>query len=669
MEKVWKPVPDVEELKYHGTPEKPDIKIFVSHRIDLDSETIDNPLYIPVRCGAVYDERENVTMLGDDTGDNISEKRNSFCELTVQYWAWKNVKADYYGLCHYRRFIGLSDRYDGYIDDHGQLIEPRHLNKLIAREYGLSVSNKISSIYKYDAIGIIPADVKKIPTLTGTHETIFDFWSKGCINLVEDSVINMVIELIKVRQPEYYETAKAYLRQNKHRGYNIFILKKELFFRLCEFEFDILFCLEKKINCENYSEQMMRTPGYIGEVLSAIFLYKIEHEYEYRFVSKQLICFENCALLKKDENLNPAFNYNNIPIFFVCSEYYVPYLSVCLDSMMNHCSSENNYDIIILSKDISEVNKNKLNESVNKMNFKIRFFDPTNIIPETIFHVNLGYSSLPFYKLFIPWIFPFYDKAIVLDSDLLINMDIEKLFKIDFDNYFIAAVKDIVFQGLLNGKEYGWKDYAKNTLKLKEPYNYINAGVLVMNLASIRKSLKKEEIIKVVKKEELILADQDLINICFEKKILFLDARWNYFIKSNQWVTDCINLASKKDLEAYKAAQSNAAIFHFANNPKPWNVLTVPGGSNWWVTARAGLYYEELLIRLMDYHVQSFQSIMPIDNRSSARRLADKIMPVGTRRRKFAKWILPKGSLRWKICKQIYYIFEPKYRPKKMKVN
>lgn len=31
----------------------PDIKIFVSHRIDQDSITIDNPLYIPVRCGAV----------------------------------------------------------------------------------------------------------------------------------------------------------------------------------------------------------------------------------------------------------------------------------------------------------------------------------------------------------------------------------------------------------------------------------------------------------------------------------------------------------------------------------------------------------------------------------------------------------------------------------------
>ena len=107
-ERQYRPLPDVECLKYHGTPDKPDIKIFVSHRIDLDSETIDNPLYIPVRCGAVYDEREGVTMLGDNTGENISEKRMKFCEYTVMYWAWKNIKADYYGLCHYRRYLSFT---------------------------------------------------------------------------------------------------------------------------------------------------------------------------------------------------------------------------------------------------------------------------------------------------------------------------------------------------------------------------------------------------------------------------------------------------------------------------------------------------------------------------------------------------------------------------------
>ena len=36
------------------------IAIFVSHRIDLKSMVIDNPLYVPVRCGAALDENDEV---------------------------------------------------------------------------------------------------------------------------------------------------------------------------------------------------------------------------------------------------------------------------------------------------------------------------------------------------------------------------------------------------------------------------------------------------------------------------------------------------------------------------------------------------------------------------------------------------------------------------------
>ena len=41
-----------------------DIKIFVSHRIDLDSKVLDNPLFIPVRCGAVFDKRKKYFNVG-----------------------------------------------------------------------------------------------------------------------------------------------------------------------------------------------------------------------------------------------------------------------------------------------------------------------------------------------------------------------------------------------------------------------------------------------------------------------------------------------------------------------------------------------------------------------------------------------------------------------------
>ena len=72
-----------------GNETKPVIKIFVSHRTDQVSEIIDNPLYVNVRCGAVYDKRnpeEYGYILGDDTGDNISEKKYKYSEMTVQLY-------------------------------------------------------------------------------------------------------------------------------------------------------------------------------------------------------------------------------------------------------------------------------------------------------------------------------------------------------------------------------------------------------------------------------------------------------------------------------------------------------------------------------------------------------------------------------------------------------
>ena len=48
-------------------------------------------------------------MLHDDEGENISDKNPMYCELTAQYWAWKNLDADYYGFCHYRRYFNFSD--------------------------------------------------------------------------------------------------------------------------------------------------------------------------------------------------------------------------------------------------------------------------------------------------------------------------------------------------------------------------------------------------------------------------------------------------------------------------------------------------------------------------------------------------------------------------------
>ena len=50
-----------------------DIKIYVSERIDQKAELIDNQLFVPIRCGAVFDKRSDENMLGDYTWDNITD--------------------------------------------------------------------------------------------------------------------------------------------------------------------------------------------------------------------------------------------------------------------------------------------------------------------------------------------------------------------------------------------------------------------------------------------------------------------------------------------------------------------------------------------------------------------------------------------------------------------
>ena len=60
----------------------------------------EDKMYLPVHVGA--EGKDSIGYKGDNTKDNISEKNPFFCELTGLYWAWKNLKADYIGIAHYR---------------------------------------------------------------------------------------------------------------------------------------------------------------------------------------------------------------------------------------------------------------------------------------------------------------------------------------------------------------------------------------------------------------------------------------------------------------------------------------------------------------------------------------------------------------------------------------
>lgn len=287
-----------------------DIKIFVSHRIDIESELIDNPLYYPVRCGAVFDSDPPLNDIpGDDSGDNISDRRMSFCEFTVQYWAWKNMDCDYYGLCHYRRYLSFSPR--TYKSDCYSIVHRAMLDPAEKKRFGLLDSRKMERmIRQYDMLVNIPGFCEKIPTPLGPKKTVREMWEAHDNVFFEKSVIDKMFGLIEELSPEYLDSANEYFSGHLHRGFNCYVMKKELFSRLCEFQFPIMFELEKQIDTTGYTQTMGRTIGFVGEMLYGIFVYHILKTENVKCRELQLVFFKNTDKIKNRADLMGRYIWN-----------------------------------------------------------------------------------------------------------------------------------------------------------------------------------------------------------------------------------------------------------------------------------------------------------------------------------------------------------------------
>lgn len=266
------------------------VDLFVSMRTDINSKTINNPLYFPVLCGSIL-HQENKKFARDDIGENISVKKNYYSELTVQYWAWNNVESDYYGLCHYRRYLSFTDK-KYKINSHSHIVEPMLTRKSIKRHRLDDSQTMLKEIEKCDAIFPHAADVCHIPTPDGLKKTVRELWEAHDNVFIHKADLDILLDVIQDFYPEYVIAAKDYLSGTQHIGYNCFIMCRRLFFEMCQFQFDILFELEKKLDLKNYLGNTKRTLGYMGEILFGIYASTLLKSDTERIITRPLVYFE-----------------------------------------------------------------------------------------------------------------------------------------------------------------------------------------------------------------------------------------------------------------------------------------------------------------------------------------------------------------------------------------
>lgn len=266
------------------------IKCFVSMRTDMKNvKIVDNSLYIPVYCGAELGAEKNTKIIGDNTGDNISKQKDFLSEFTVQYWAWKNVKADYYGLCHYRRYLAFRM-------PHGVLKESEihyripYLNDFFLNRLGL-LNEEIqrSEIEKYDVLVNESADVRCIINRYGKQKTVYSHWKIVANNMLDTNYIDYMMKVIEQKRSDIYISACHYMYGVQHRGFNCYWMKAEIFYAMNEFQFEILEGVAEYAQKNQVPLYIKRTYGYLGEILYGIYVFFLIEQGKYKIKELPLV--------------------------------------------------------------------------------------------------------------------------------------------------------------------------------------------------------------------------------------------------------------------------------------------------------------------------------------------------------------------------------------------
>ena len=568
------------------------IKILVTYH--KPAVLFKDDILTPIHCGrAVAEEvsKDNILskediqwmqehMIGDNTGDNISSLNRYYSEFTALYWAWKNYEKlgnpDYIGVMHYRRIFDFLSK--------GHSKSP--LNQHVLDAVQLIGQQTAKTLEKYDFIAVAPNNLHEWGfNSLEEHYLSFPAWEH------HPQLLNFIREQIQQHHLELLESYDRYCRGSIAFFNTMFVLPREQFFSLCELMFPMMEAFQKNLNDSSMSVAGRRNTGHVGEYLTGFYLYHLSRQKRTAFIPRLFLTNSDLPT-----ELYPAFKNNNIPVLFSSDDKFVPYLAVCIQSLLAHISDRYNYDLLILEEKISSSNKMRLQALCrNKKNVSLRFMavEPwmRNINTKS-FYVYNQYTVSAYYRLFAPDILSHYDKVVYLDADTVLCHDIAELFQTDLKDNLIAATLDLGISCRFREDS----SYFLNTLKITYK-QYIQSGVIIMNLVQMRYENftdKVQDALKAIPRPRLV--DQDIFNYICKNRTLKLSAHWNVLWAFPYFISDWKNKMPADLYEEYMRSRLNPYIIHYAG-PKPWQQAQYEMAEVFWHYARQTPFYEEIIYR------------------------------------------------------------------------
>lgn len=266
-----------------------------------------------------------------------------------------------------------------------------------------------------------------------------------------------------------------------------------------------------------------------------------------------------------------------IPIFYAIDDSYAKFVAVSIKSLIMNANNNYNYDINVIYENLSEENAKKL-KSLETDNVKIILTEMNQNL--SMITDKLGnrlreytFTLTIFFRLFIPVMFPKYDKCIYIDADTVIPGDISRLYNEDLEDNYLGCIVD---KSTIDNEILA--SYFEEVVGIPRD-KYINSGVLLMNSKKLRELKIDEKFLDLYIKYgfDVIAPDQDYINSMCYGHIKYLSD-----------IYDAMPNPNNKEVE-------KPVIIHYNLFLKPWQYENVQYYDYFWKYAKFTPYYDEIL--------------------------------------------------------------------------
>lgn len=198
--------------------------------------------YLPLHVGKALHPELDLGIATDATGENISAKNASYCELTALYWLWKNVHADVKGLVHYRRHF-------------------THGHPLLAKRAAVLTESDWQAMFQ--TADIVVPTWREYYIETNQSHYIHAHYARDLAQLRRT---------LRTLHPTAIPFFDVQMKRTHAHMFNMMVMREELFDAYCAWLFPVLADVERHTDLTGYDPFQRRLYGFLAELLLDVWI-------------------------------------------------------------------------------------------------------------------------------------------------------------------------------------------------------------------------------------------------------------------------------------------------------------------------------------------------------------------------------------------------------------